>query len=42
VGAQTIELATTVDKYLSISWAWNGAGADQSISAFVAWRLTRT
>ena len=35
VGAQTIELASTVNKYLSISWAWNGAGSDQTISAFV-------
>jgi hypothetical protein len=35
VGAQTLALASTVNKYLSISWAWNGAGSDQSLSAFV-------
>lgn len=35
VGGQTVALASTVNKYLSISWAWNGAGSNQSISAFV-------
>jgi hypothetical protein len=35
IGAETIALAATVNKHLSISHAWNGAGAGQSISAFV-------
>lgn len=35
VGAQVLALAATVNKYLSFSHAWNGAGSDQSISCFV-------
>lgn len=34
VGAETKALASTVEKYLAVSWAWNGAGSDQSISFF--------
>ena len=35
VGAETIALASTVNKYLSIAHAWVGAGAAQTITAFV-------
>lgn len=28
-------LATTVERYLSVSWAWTGAGSGQSITFFV-------
>ena len=35
VGGQSLALASQVNKYLSISWAWNGAGSDQTFSAFV-------
>jgi len=35
VGAQTLALASTVYKYLSISWLWVGASSGQSISMFV-------
>lgn len=35
VGAQTVALAATVNKYLSVAHAYVGAGTDPSVTAFV-------
>jgi hypothetical protein len=35
IGAECIALPTTVNEYLSVSWAWTGDGSDQSISFYV-------
>lgn len=32
VGAQSLALASTIQQYVSVGWAWVGAGADQSIT----------
>lgn len=34
-GAQVLTLTGTVNRYLSISWAWTGSGSNPSISCFV-------
>jgi hypothetical protein len=35
VGSEVKALATGVDRYMSVSWAWTGEGTGQSISFFV-------
>jgi hypothetical protein len=35
VGAESVEIAGPLNQYVSMSWAWTGAGADQSITSFV-------